>query len=91
MTVQLKSTEEAVHALGTVSYRVIRDGQWIGWVGDVRPWRGWRYGNREWWACWRQDGDTAARWSGDDPGYPTRGAALAALLNHITDQEDPTW
>ncbi|GAA1243293.1 hypothetical protein GCM10009676_31090 [Prauserella halophila] len=63
---------------GTVAYRVTLDGVFVGWVGDGRPWRGWRHGARHWWACWRQDGDTAARWS-SELDYATRRAALAAL------------
>jgi hypothetical protein len=72
---------------GTVSYRVALDGRWIGWVGDERTWRGWRYSGRKWWACWREDGDTAARWNShtyeDDCGHPTRAAALADLVAHV--------
>lgn len=68
-----------MHAGGTITYRVFLDGRWVGWVGDGRPWRGWGYGGRRWWACWRQDGDTAARWS-TDLDYRTRTAALAGLV-----------
>jgi hypothetical protein len=68
---------------GTVTYRVMLDDRWIGWVGDRREWRGSRYGGRQWWACWREDGDTAARWNSfsNSDDYPTRKAALAALLD----------
>jgi len=68
---------------GTVVYRVHIDGVWVGWIGDGREWRGWHYGGRRWWAAWRQDGDTAARWS-SDLEYRTRAAALAALLERVT-------
>jgi hypothetical protein len=34
------------------------------------------------WAAWRQDGDTAARWS-TDLDYRTRVDALTALLGEI--------
>jgi hypothetical protein len=67
---------------GTVLRRVLLDDRWIGWVGDGRRWRGWGYGGRRWFACWRQDGDTAARWS-SELDYPTRKAALTALLDHV--------
>jgi hypothetical protein len=71
---------------GTVVYRVVLDGRWIGWVGDERPWRGWRYGGRKWWACWREDGDTAARWNSfDDRPHATRAAALADLLRRVAE------
>ena len=59
--------------------------RWVGWVGDGRPWRGWRYGGRHWWACWREHGDTAARWR-TDLVHPTRRIALDALLNHSTQE-----
>jgi hypothetical protein len=70
---------------GTVVYRVTVDGRWIGWVGDQRPWRGWRYGGQFWWACWREEGDTAARWNSHDDGdgHKTRAAALADLLAQV--------
>lgn len=67
---------------GTVVYRVTLDGTWIGWVGDYRDWKGYRYGARRWWACWRQDGDTAARWYSDQ--HSARTAARTALLTHIS-------
>jgi hypothetical protein len=71
---------------GSVTYRVTIDERWIGWVGDMRPWRGWRFGGRKWWACWREEGDNAARWNSgfsDDDGHKTRAAALAALLAQV--------
>jgi hypothetical protein len=80
-----KDPERTSMALGgTVVYRVVVDDRWIGWVGDMRLWRGWRYGGRKWWACWREDGDTAARWSSFD-GRPhvTRAAAFADLLRRV--------
>jgi hypothetical protein len=64
-----------MHAFGSVTYRVHLDGQWIGWVGDVRHWMGDHYGIRRWWATWRQDGDPYARCTSDD--LPTRRQALA--------------
>jgi hypothetical protein len=70
------------HSGGVMVYRVNVDGRWIGWVGDGREWRGWRYGGRKWWACWREDGDTAARWN-TDLTCATRKAALAALLEQV--------
>lgn len=78
-TPRLTEIPTPMDATGHVTYAVEVDGQQIGWVGDGRPWRGWRWGGRRWWACWRQDGDTAARWS-TDLDYPTRVAALTALL-----------
>ncbi len=75
---------------GTVVYRVLLDGRWIGWVGDERPWRGWRYGARKWWACWREDGDTAARWNSfDSKPHATRAAALADLLGRVAVSRTP--
>lgn len=70
---------------GSVVYRVALDGRWVGWVGDLRPWRGWRFGARAWWACWRQEGDEHARWSSqsDDSGHKTRAAAVADLIAHV--------
>ena len=70
---------------GSVVYKVAVDGRRIGWVGDARPWRGWRFGGREWWAAWREDGDTAARWNtfSDDKPPATRAAAVAVLLARV--------
>ena len=73
---------DAMDAGGEVAYRVELDGRPVGWVGDGRPWRGWRYGGRKWWACWREEGDTAARWS-SELEFPIRSAALAALLAEV--------
>lgn len=73
---------DGFHAGGTVTYRVHIDGRWVGWVGDGREWRGWRYGQRRWWACWRQEGDTAARWN-SDLTHPTRRAALVDLTDQV--------
>ncbi|HKS46376.1 MAG TPA: hypothetical protein VJT49_14945 [Amycolatopsis sp.] len=73
---------DPMHTGGEVTYRVEVDGRAVGWVGDGRPWRGHRFGGRRWFACWREDGDTAARW---DSGleYGARSAALAALLAEV--------
>lgn len=78
--------ESLIAGGGSVVYRVTLDERWIGWIGDERPWRGSRYGGRKWWAVWREDGDTAARWNtfSDGGGYKTRAAALADLLKHVT-------
>ena len=86
MTTRLQQTTnpEALHCGGTVTYRVVLGDRWVGWIGDGRPWRGWRYGSRRWWACWREEGDTAARWN-SDLVHPTRRDALAALLARIND------
>ncbi|MFL6126483.1 hypothetical protein [Actinophytocola sp.] len=80
--VRLERTDGS-HGGGTVNYRVLLAGRWVGWVGDGRPWRGWHYGGRRWWACWREEGDNAARWS-TDLDYPSRRTAVIALLNHAT-------
>jgi hypothetical protein len=72
------------HAGGSVTYRVFFGERWVGWVGDGREWRGWRYGGRRWWACWREDGDTAARWN-SDLTHSTRRAALGDLLTKVVD------
>ena len=70
---------------GTVSYEVRVDGVWVGWVGDERAWLGHRHGGRRWWACWRQDGDTVARWNSltGGTGYRTRREAVTALVNRV--------
>jgi hypothetical protein len=81
--VKLTREPEPLHAGGQVSYRVTVAGRWIGWVGDARPWRGWRYGQRHWWACWREEGDTAARWNSEP--LSSRQAAVQALLARLTD------
>lgn len=78
--VRLERTD-GLHGGGTVAYRVLVAGRWVGWVGDGRPWRGWRYGGRRWWACWREDGDDAARWS-TDLDYVSRRTAVVALLSN---------
>ncbi|OLT03207.1 hypothetical protein BJF90_26390 [Pseudonocardia sp. CNS-004] len=71
---------QKMHAGGTVTYLVMdRNGSMVGMLGDGRDWKGWRYGGRRWWACWRQEGDQAARWS-TDLDYPTRKGALYALV-----------
>jgi transposase len=58
-----ESNEDTLHSGGKVTYRVYDGDRWIGWVGDGRKWQGHRYGAQRWWACWREDGDSAARWS----------------------------
>ena len=75
----VETERKHMHGGGTVAYRVLLDGRWIGWTGDGREWCGSHYGGRRWWACWREDGDTAARWS-TDLDYRTRASALSALL-----------
>lgn len=79
---QREQRDEPMHAGGTVGYRVYLGGRWVGWVGDGREWHGWRYGGRRWWACWREDGDAAARWN-TDLEHGSRAAAIAALLDQV--------
>jgi hypothetical protein len=76
---RLTPVEGSRHAGGAITFLVTVDGRRIGLVGDGREWKGTGYGTRHWWACHREDDDTAARWS---PGlaFRTRTAALAALL-----------
>ncbi|WP_410676707.1 hypothetical protein [Amycolatopsis sp. cmx-4-68] len=57
------TADDALHTAGSVTYRVYDGDRWVGWVGDGRRFNGARYGGRLWWACWREDGDAAARWS----------------------------
>ncbi len=84
MNIQMiEDPEHGTWSGGTVVYRVTVDGTWIGWVGDGRRWKGWGYGAVRWWACWRQDGDTSARWS-SNLDYRSRSAARVALLARIT-------
>jgi hypothetical protein len=73
---------DTMHSGGTVAYRVYLDGRWVGWIGDGRQWKGSRYGGLKWWACWREEADTGARWN---PGlvHRTRTDAVAALLEEI--------
>jgi hypothetical protein len=82
--VRLERTD-GMHGGGTGAYRVLVAGRWVGWVGDGRPRRGWRYGGRRWWACWREDGDNAARWN-TDLDYRSRRTALTALLSYVTSE-----
>lgn len=77
-----KITDVEPYLGGEAVYRVTLGARWIGWVGDGREWKGWRYGARRWWACWREDGDTAARWRSDLTNL-TRTAALTALLEQV--------
>jgi hypothetical protein len=80
---RLEREPQEMHAGGSAAYRVLVEDRWVGWVGDGQAWRGWRYGARQWWACWREDGDTAARWS-TDLDFATRAAALDALTAQVT-------
>ena len=82
MSVSLQREPEAMHGGGEVAYRVTVNGRWVGWVGDGREWRGWRFGSRRWWACWREDGDTAARWN-SDLVHTSRRAAVDNLLTRV--------
>lgn len=66
---------------GTTSLEVYLDGRWIGWVGDERRFTGTRFGGRRWWACHREDGDTAARWNTE--GHRSRTAAVDALVARV--------
>jgi hypothetical protein len=76
--------DEEIALGGTIVYAVLVDGRRVGWVGDERPWRGHRYGQRQWWACWREDDDSAARWNSfDAPVMRSRKAALTALTEQI--------
>lgn len=78
MIVLRKSDRGAMAGGGTVTFEVYLDGRWVGWVGDERRFTGVRFAGRRWWACWREDGDTAAR--SNTSGHSTRSAALDALL-----------
>ncbi|SEB43204.1 hypothetical protein SAMN04489727_1692 [Amycolatopsis tolypomycina] len=73
--------DDALYSGGNVTYRVHDGDCWIGWVGDGRKWLGHKYGARKWWACWREDGDAAARWS-TGLRYDSRQAALDGLAAH---------
>lgn len=84
MTLKLVRSSEIETAIGgSVVYAAMLDGVRVGWVGDERPWRGWRYGGRRWYATWSEPGQTWARWNGDNATWPTRSAALAALEQAI--------
>jgi hypothetical protein len=72
---------------GKTTYRVYDGDRWIGWVGDGRRWRGSRYGAQQWWACWREDGDAAARWS-SGLRYAKRQDAVDALAAQIAGAVD---
>lgn len=74
--------EDALHTGGSVTYRVYDGDRWVGWVGDGRKFNGSRYTARKWWACWREDGDTAARWS-TGLRFDNRAAAVDALAARI--------
>src|SRR4051794_18826517 len=77
-----ESNEDTLHSGGKVTYRVYDGDRWIGWVGDGRKWQGHRYGAQKWWACWREDGDTAARWS-TGPRFAKRQDAVDGLTARI--------
>lgn len=87
--ITLTRTSAPMMSGGTVAYTVHLDGLWLGWVGDGRDWTGSGFGGRYWWACWRETGDTAARWC-SDPVHRTRRDALidlfATCLVHKTRQ-----
>jgi hypothetical protein len=69
MTLRLDPDTDSLPWLGgTVIYRATLNGRWVGWIGDGRIWRGWRYSGR--------------RWS-SELTYRTRTAAIAALLDRI--------
>jgi hypothetical protein len=74
--------DDLLHSGGKVTYRVYDGDRWIGWVGDGRKWQGHRYGGQKWWACWREDGDAAARWS-TGLRYATRQDAVDGLAARI--------
>lgn len=82
LVLRAETDSTIMHGGGTRTYRAYLDGEWVGWVGDGRRFTGTRYGGRKWWACWRQDGDTAARWS-SGLAYPTREAAKTALAAEV--------
>jgi hypothetical protein len=80
----MRSALGDTHLGGTVTYVVFTDDdRMIGLLGDGREWRGHRYGGRQWWACWREDGDQAARWNSGGLAYRTRAAALSALSSVV--------
>lgn len=91
VTTAIKLTPADVHSdvPGATSYAVHLDGTMIGWVGTAREWKGSRYGGLKWWACWREDGDTAARWNSDDAAPASRKAAVDALLAERAKPRDP--
>jgi hypothetical protein len=70
---------------GTVRY-IVHDatGRFVGYIGDGRAWVGHQYGGRRWWAAYRLDGDTSARWS-SDLDYTSRRSALEALKGQVVD------
>lgn len=84
-----QSHRDTMASGGTVTYDVYLAGRWIGWVGDERPWLGHRHGGRRWWACWRQDGDIAARWNSTSSGHSlaSRRAAVTALVTQVRTHE----
>lgn len=79
--------DDALYSSGTVVFRVYDGDRWVGWVGDGRRFNGSRYGARKWWACWREDGDAAARWS-TGLRYEKRQEALDGLAARIAGAVD---
>lgn len=75
-------SDDALHSGGSVTYRVFDGDCWVGWVGDGRKFNGSRYTGRKWWACWREDGDTAARWS-TGLRFTSRADAVDGLAHRI--------
>lgn len=69
---------------GTVTFKVVHEGTWIGWVGDGRKFNGSTFGARKWFACWRQDGDTAARWC-SELEFTSKKRALVALMRQVAE------
>lgn len=63
---------------GTVTHTASINDRRIGWVGNGREFDGCGFRIERWWACWREEGDTAARWT-SDLEFRSRAAALAAL------------
>lgn len=67
---------------GTVTLKVVHEGTWIGWIGDGRKFNGSTFGARKWFACWRQEGDTAARWC-SELEFTSKKRALVALVRQV--------
>jgi hypothetical protein len=81
MVVVRKSDRGAMASGGTVAHEVYVDGRWVGWCYDARRFTGFGFGGRTWSATWREDDDTAARWTTE--GHRTRAAAVEALVEHV--------
>lgn len=82
-----ETDDDSLHSGGKVTYRVYDGDRWIGWVGDGRKWRGHGYGAQQWWACWREDGDAAARWN-SGLRYAKRSEAVDGLAARIAGAVD---